>query len=56
MKSSVAEIRARFDHDVERFANLETGQSATVDAPDRGEDLEMPPVVGLHHRYLRQAA
>ena len=33
MKSSVAEIRARFDHDVERFANLETGQSATVDAP-----------------------
>ena len=33
MKSSVAEIRARFDNDVERFANLETGQSATVDAP-----------------------
>ncbi|MBL8097111.1 MAG: class I SAM-dependent methyltransferase [Anaerolineales bacterium] len=33
MKSSVAEIRARFDKDVERFSNLETGQSATVDAP-----------------------
>ncbi|HJZ93321.1 MAG TPA: class I SAM-dependent methyltransferase [Gemmataceae bacterium] len=32
MKSSVDEIRARFDQDVERFANLETGQSATVDA------------------------
>jgi tRNA (cmo5U34)-methyltransferase len=32
-KSSVDEIRARFDADVERFANLETGQSATVDAP-----------------------
>jgi tRNA (cmo5U34)-methyltransferase len=32
-KSSVDEIRARFDRDVERFSNLETGQSATVDAP-----------------------
>src|SRR5438034_7780463 len=33
MKSSVDEIRRRFDADVERFSNLETGQSATVDAP-----------------------
>jgi len=33
MKSTVAEIRARFDADVERFSNLETGQTATVDAP-----------------------
>jgi tRNA (cmo5U34)-methyltransferase len=33
MKSSVNEIRQRFDNDVERFSNLETGQSATVDAP-----------------------
>jgi tRNA (cmo5U34)-methyltransferase len=33
MKSTPEEIRARFDRDVERFANLETGQSATVDAP-----------------------
>ena len=32
-KSTVEEIRARFDQDVERFSNLETGQSATVDAP-----------------------
>jgi len=32
-KSSVDEIRARFDADVERFSNLDTGQSATVDAP-----------------------
>ena len=32
MKSSVDEIRQRFDADVERFSNLETGQSATVDA------------------------
>ena len=33
MKSTVDQIRARFDADVERFSNLETGQSATVDAP-----------------------
>jgi tRNA (cmo5U34)-methyltransferase len=32
-KSTVDEIRARFDKDVERFSNLETGQSATIDAP-----------------------
>lgn len=32
-KSSLATITARFDRDVERFANLETGQTATVDAP-----------------------
>lgn len=33
MKSTVDEIRERFDQDVERFSNLETGQSATMDAP-----------------------
>lgn len=32
-KSTVEEIRRRFDGDVERFADLETGQSATIDAP-----------------------
>lgn len=32
-KSSISEIQARFDKDVERFADLETGQAATVDAP-----------------------
>jgi len=32
-KSTVEEIRQRFDADVERFSNLESGQSATVDAP-----------------------
>lgn len=32
-KSTVDEIRRRFDQDVERFSNLETGQSATIDAP-----------------------
>ena len=32
-KSTTEEIRARFDQDVERFSNLETGQQATIDAP-----------------------
>ena len=32
-KSTVNQIRERFDADVERFSNLETGQSATIDAP-----------------------
>ncbi|MGD1098671.1 MAG: class I SAM-dependent methyltransferase, partial [Bryobacteraceae bacterium] len=31
-KSSVEQIRERFDRDVERFSNLETGQTATMDA------------------------
>jgi tRNA (cmo5U34)-methyltransferase len=31
-KSTVDEIRERFDTGVERFSNLETGQSATIDA------------------------
>lgn len=33
MKSTVDEIRRRFDADVERFSDLNTGQEATVDAP-----------------------
>ncbi|MEO0475005.1 MAG: class I SAM-dependent methyltransferase [Planctomycetota bacterium] len=33
MKSTVEEIRERFDNDVERFSNLETGQNATIDSP-----------------------
>ena len=33
MKSSVDEIRVRFDQYVELFSNLETGQTTTVDAP-----------------------
>jgi tRNA (cmo5U34)-methyltransferase len=32
-KSSVDEISKRFDQEVERFANLDTGQQTTVDAP-----------------------
>ena len=31
-KSTVAEIRERFDNDVERFSNLETGQQAAMDS------------------------
>ena len=32
-KSSLSEIEERFENDVERFSNLETGQVATIDAP-----------------------
>jgi tRNA (cmo5U34)-methyltransferase len=32
-KSTVDEIRQRFDGQVERFSNLETGQQATMDSP-----------------------
>lgn len=32
-KSSVEEIKSRFDADVDRFSNLQTGQSSTIDAP-----------------------
>jgi len=33
MKSTVEEIRQRFDNEVHRFSNLQTGQTATMDAP-----------------------
>lgn len=32
-KSTVDQIRQRFDRDVERFSNLESGQEAAMDAP-----------------------
>lgn len=32
MKATNEEIRLRFDNDVERFSNLETGQQTTIDA------------------------
>src|SRR5579863_6014824 len=32
-KSTPEQIRARFDNDVERFSNLETGQAAVIDSP-----------------------
>lgn len=31
-KSTVEEIKSRFDNDVERFSNLDTGQISTIDA------------------------
>ena len=31
-KSTVEEIRRRFDGDVERFSNLESGQASTIDS------------------------
>ncbi|MFT3746903.1 MAG: methyltransferase domain-containing protein [Agriterribacter sp.] len=31
-KSTIEEIRIRFDNDVERFSNLDTGQISTIDA------------------------
>lgn len=32
-KATNEEIRKRFDNDVERFSNLDTGQATTIDAP-----------------------
>ena len=32
-KSTTKQIKERFDNDVERFSNLETGQQAIIDAP-----------------------
>ena len=32
IKSTVTEIKERFDNDVERFSNLDTGQLSTIDA------------------------
>lgn len=32
-KATNEEIKTRFDHDVARFSNLETGQQSTIDAP-----------------------
>lgn len=32
-KSTTEEIRQRFDQEVDRFSNLQTGQQATIDAP-----------------------
>jgi len=47
-KSTLEEIRQRFDHDVERFSKLETGQQATVDAP-----LVLELVAKAAARHLR---
>ena len=53
MKSSVEEIRQRFDADVERFSNLQTGQSATVDAPLAMELVaQVAAVVTPHAKHV----
>jgi tRNA (cmo5U34)-methyltransferase len=52
MKSTVDEIRQRFDADVERFSNLETGQSATVDAPLAMELVVQAAAVTPHARHV----
>ena len=44
VKSTVEEIRRRFDSDVERFSNLDTGQTATMDAPLTMELITMAAV------------
>src|SRR5262245_41131448 len=48
-KSTPDEIRARFDADVERFANLEVGRSATVDAPIALRLIAQAAVAGTPH-------
>jgi tRNA (cmo5U34)-methyltransferase len=50
-KSTIEEIRARFDRDVDRFSNLETGQQATIDAP-----LVLELVAQTCARHLRPQA
>src|ERR1700677_2411907 len=47
-KSTVEEIRARFDQEVERFSNLSSGQQATIDAP-----LVLELVAKTAQRHLR---
>ena len=49
-KSSVQQIKERFDKDVERFSDLETGQTATVDAP-----LAMELITQAAHRSTPHA-
>ncbi|MGB0562470.1 MAG: class I SAM-dependent methyltransferase [Spirulinaceae cyanobacterium] len=51
-KSTIAAIRSRFDQDVERFSNLETGQSATMDAPLAMElitEAAIASTIPIHH-------
>jgi tRNA (cmo5U34)-methyltransferase len=53
-KSTPEEIRKRFDTDVERFSTLETGQSATMDAPLAMELITQAAVASTDpiHRVL----
>src|ERR1700761_6043953 len=47
-KSTLEEIRRRFDGEVERFSKLETGQQATIDAP---LVLELVAKAGARHLH-----
>ena len=47
-KSSVEEIRERFEHDVERFSDLHTGQVSTIDAPLAMELITRAAAVATH--------
>lgn len=50
-KSTVQEIRERFDNDVERFSNLDTGQVSTIDAA-----LTLELITEAARRIVPQAA
>jgi tRNA (cmo5U34)-methyltransferase len=50
-KSTMEEIRARFDRDVERFSRLDTGQETTMDAP-----LVLQLLRELGQKWLRPGA
>ena len=47
MKSTVQEIRERFDNDVERFSNLETGQHKLINIMLFGQP-ELEELLALH--------
>jgi tRNA (cmo5U34)-methyltransferase len=49
-KSTVAEIRARFDNDVERFSNIDTGQISTIDAK-----ITLELITDISHKIIPNA-
>ncbi len=53
-KSSVGDIRQRFDNDVDRFSNIETGQTATIDAPLVMELITQAAFHSLKFDYIDQ--
>ena len=50
-KSTIAEIKERFDKDVERFSNLQTGQQSTIDA-----EISLELITGSAKRICPHAA
>jgi len=49
-KSSVEKIRERFDNDVERFSNIDTGQVSTIDAK-----ITLELITGISHKIVPNA-